>query len=208
MAAKRTRCSPAGPMAMASASAPSASISAFTASRVDRPHSSGAGFTCAPLSSTLTYDGAAARPVMTTASKPVRLSVAGKRPPKVESKKSPVSGDLAATGAAVAGHGRVGDGPDREDHGVGGIERVDARGHVVEQYAGGQAIAAEQRARRVLGQRHDAGGPVVQSTNSMQPPYPCMARLSYPVLPAQCGETLAGGAEMSTGRSFWASSLR
>ena len=36
-----------------------------------------------------------------TASKPVRLSVAGKRPPKVESKKSPVSGDLLATQARL-----------------------------------------------------------------------------------------------------------
>src|SRR5207249_11077699 len=39
--------------------------------------------------------------VMTTASKPVRLSVAGKRPPKVESKKSPVSGDFEATQARL-----------------------------------------------------------------------------------------------------------
>ena len=36
-----------------------------------------------------------------TASKPVRLSVAGKRPPKVESKKSPVSGDLLAMQARL-----------------------------------------------------------------------------------------------------------
>src|SRR5438445_12742418 len=34
---------------------------------------------------------------MMTASNPVRLSVAGKRPPNVESKKRLVSGDLAAT---------------------------------------------------------------------------------------------------------------
>src|SRR5207247_7515664 len=38
---------------------------------------------------------------MTTASKPERLSVAGKRPPKVESKKSPVSGDFEATQARL-----------------------------------------------------------------------------------------------------------
>ena len=38
---------------------------------------------------------------MTMASKPVRFMVAGKRPPKVESKKSPVSGDLAATQARL-----------------------------------------------------------------------------------------------------------
>ena len=38
---------------------------------------------------------------MHTASKPVRLSVAGKRPPNVESKKRPVSGDLLATSARL-----------------------------------------------------------------------------------------------------------
>ena len=37
----------------------------------------------------------------TTASKPVRLSVAGQRPPKVESKKRPVSGDLATAQARL-----------------------------------------------------------------------------------------------------------
>ena len=55
----------------------------------------------APSSVTSRYDGAAARPVMHTASKPVRLSVAGKRPPNVESKKRPVSGDLLATSARL-----------------------------------------------------------------------------------------------------------
>ena len=35
------------------------------------------------------------------ASKPVRFMVAGQRPPKVESKKSPVSGDLPATQARL-----------------------------------------------------------------------------------------------------------
>src|SRR5262249_24890789 len=93
--------SPAGPMAIASASPPSASASAFTASRVVRPQSSRAGFSSAPDSVTDRYDGAAARPLMNTASKPVRLSVAGKRPPKVESKKRPVSGDLLATQARL-----------------------------------------------------------------------------------------------------------
>ena len=39
--------------------------------------------------------------MIATASKPVRLSVAGKRPPKVESKKRPVSGDLVATQARL-----------------------------------------------------------------------------------------------------------
>jgi len=39
--------------------------------------------------------------VIATASKPVRLSVAGKRPPKVESKNRPVSGDLVATHARL-----------------------------------------------------------------------------------------------------------
>src|SRR2546428_9341694 len=38
---------------------------------------------------------------MMTASNPVRLSVAGKRPPNVESKKRLVSGDLAATHARL-----------------------------------------------------------------------------------------------------------
>src|SRR2546426_11141638 len=38
---------------------------------------------------------------MTTASNPVRLSVAGKRPPNVESKNRLVSGDLAATHARL-----------------------------------------------------------------------------------------------------------
>jgi len=65
------------------------------------PQSSGAGFTSAPASVTSRYDGAAARPVINTASKPVRLSVAGKRPPKVESKKRPVRGDLLATQARL-----------------------------------------------------------------------------------------------------------
>src|SRR5262249_61090150 len=66
-----------------------------------RPQGSRAGFTAAPDSVTDRYDGAAARPLMNTASKPVRLSVAGKRPPKVESKKRPVSGDLLATQARL-----------------------------------------------------------------------------------------------------------
>ncbi len=39
--------------------------------------------------------------MITTASKPVRFMVAGNRPPKVESKKSPVSGDFAATQARL-----------------------------------------------------------------------------------------------------------
>ena len=38
---------------------------------------------------------------MTMASKPVRFMVAGQRPPKVESKKRPVSGDLEATQARL-----------------------------------------------------------------------------------------------------------
>src|SRR2546426_12070810 len=38
---------------------------------------------------------------MTMASKPVRFIVAGNRPPKVESKKRPVSGDLLATQARL-----------------------------------------------------------------------------------------------------------
>ncbi len=38
---------------------------------------------------------------MTMASKPVRFIVAGQRPPKVESKKRPVSGDLLATHARL-----------------------------------------------------------------------------------------------------------
>ena len=39
--------------------------------------------------------------MITTASNPVRLSVAGKRPPNVESKKRPVSGDFDATSARL-----------------------------------------------------------------------------------------------------------
>ena len=39
--------------------------------------------------------------MITIASKPVRLSVAGKRPPKVESKKRPVRGDFEATQARL-----------------------------------------------------------------------------------------------------------
>src|SRR6266403_4402995 len=101
MAAKRTRRSPAGPIAMASASAPSAATSAVTVSRVDRPQSASAGFTAAPSSVNTRYDGAGARPVTQTASKPVRLRVAGNRPPKVESKNRPVSGDLLATSARL-----------------------------------------------------------------------------------------------------------
>src|SRR2546427_10674012 len=112
MAAKRTRCSPAGPIAMASASAPSAATSAVTVSRVVRPHSAAAGFTTAPSSVTTRYDGAAARPVTQTASKPVRFSVAGKRPPHVDTKNRPVSGDFAATSARlVAGSVVSGGGP-------------------------------------------------------------------------------------------------
>src|SRR4029453_2254380 len=98
---KRARCAPPGPWGIASASPPSASASAFTASRVVRPQSSRAGFTSAPDSVIDRYDGAGAQPLIITASKPVRLSVAGKRPPKVESKKRPVSGDLLATQARL-----------------------------------------------------------------------------------------------------------
>src|SRR5215813_1865530 len=86
---------------MASASAPSAATSVATESRVERPHSASAGFTTAPSPVTSRYDGTAARPVTQTASKPVRLSVAGKRPPNVESKNSSVSGDLLATSARL-----------------------------------------------------------------------------------------------------------
>src|SRR5712692_8665314 len=88
-------------MAIASASAPSLATIAPTASRVERPQRSCAGSTRTPCSSITRYDGVAARPVINTASNPVRLSVAGKRPPKVESKKSPVSGDLVATSARL-----------------------------------------------------------------------------------------------------------
>ncbi len=88
-------------MAIASASAPSAATSALTVSRVERPHSAAAGSRRAPVSSTTTYEGAAARPLSTTASKPERLRVAGQRPPNVESKKRPVSGDLAAASARL-----------------------------------------------------------------------------------------------------------
>src|SRR5688572_16863784 len=88
-------------MAIASASAPSIVVSAVTASRVVRPQTSSAGLISAPDSVTRRYDGRAARPVMKTASKPVRLSVAGKRPPNVESKNRPVSGDLVATQARL-----------------------------------------------------------------------------------------------------------
>ena len=97
MQAKRTRRSPAGPMAITSASPPSASSSAWTVSRVVLPMRRAAGLISAPVSVTHRYDGAGAAPLMHTASKPVRLSVAGQRPPNVESKKSPVSGDFAAT---------------------------------------------------------------------------------------------------------------
>ena len=38
---------------------------------------------------------------MTIASKPVRFMVAGQRPPNVESKNSPVSGDFEATSARL-----------------------------------------------------------------------------------------------------------
>src|SRR2546429_6185453 len=99
MAAKRTRRSPAGPIAMASVSAPSAATSAVTVSRVDRPQSASAGFTTAPSSVNTRYDGAGARPVTQTASKPVRLRVAGNRPPQVESQNRPQGGDLLATDA-------------------------------------------------------------------------------------------------------------
>jgi hypothetical protein len=88
-------------MAIASASGPSAATSPATASRVVRPQTSSAGLISAPASVTSRYEGRAARPVMKTASKPVRFSVAGQRPPKVESKKSPVSGDFAATQARL-----------------------------------------------------------------------------------------------------------
>src|SRR5262249_5779825 len=86
---------------MASASTPSAAISDWTASRVVVPHNSGAGLTLEPFSVTSRYDGTGARPVIATASKPVRLRVAGKRPPNVESKNRFVSGDLVATQARL-----------------------------------------------------------------------------------------------------------
>src|SRR5918993_5776737 len=88
-------------MAIASVSLPSTATSWWTASRVVMPQNDDAGFTVAPCSSTTTYDGAAARPVSTTASNPVRFIVAGKRPPNVESKNRPVSGDFDATQARL-----------------------------------------------------------------------------------------------------------
>src|SRR3989454_10470052 len=129
MAAKRTRCSPAGPIAMASTSAPSAATSAVTVSRVVRPHSAAAGFTTAPSSVTTRYDGAAARPVTQTASKPVRFSVAGKRPPDRESKNRPGRGDFAATSARLLpGTVVSGTGPTAKTTALAGSEAATAAG--------------------------------------------------------------------------------
>ncbi len=88
-------------MAIASTSPPSAAWMAATVSRVVRPQSPRAGLSSAPASVILTYTGSAARPVITMASKPVRFMVAGQRPPNVESKKRPVSGDFPATQARL-----------------------------------------------------------------------------------------------------------
>jgi hypothetical protein len=57
------------------------------------------------------------------------------------------------TGAAVARHRGVGDGADGEDHRVGRVVGVDARRHVIEEQARGEAIAAEERSRERLGDR-------------------------------------------------------
>src|SRR2546428_13799750 len=106
---------------MASASAPSAATSAVTVSRVVRPHSAAAGFTTAPSSVTTRYDGAAARPVTETASKPVRFSVAGKRPPNAEAKNKPGGGGLqGTTPRPVPGPPGAGSGAPPKNHPVGG----------------------------------------------------------------------------------------
>src|SRR3970040_300132 len=77
---------------------------------------------------------------MTRASKPVRFMVAGQRPPKVESKKRPGSGDLEATQRGA----------------VARVVGVGAARHVVEQEPRGEPVAAEERPSGLLAQGLDA----------------------------------------------------
>src|SRR5262245_15816873 len=142
-------------MAIASASPPSASPSAFTASRVVRPQSSRAGFTSAPDSVTDRYDGAAARPLMNTASKPVRLC-RGEAPAEGRIEEEAGQRRLAGdAGAAVAGHGRVGDRPHTEDDRVIRRERVRAGRNPVVEQARREAVAAQEPSGRALAERLD-----------------------------------------------------
>ena len=110
---------------------------------------------------------------------------------------------------AVAGDGRVGDGPDREDDGIGGIEGVDAGGNVVEQHARGQAVAAEQRARRALGQGLDARG----AGRAVDEEQTAAVALHGPAILTRCYRGRAARpwraeTARSEGRSLWARSLR
>jgi hypothetical protein len=59
-------------------------------------------------------------------------------------------------GAAVSGHRGVGDRAHREDHGTGGVERVDAGRDVIEQEPGREPVPAQQGARHLGRDRLDA----------------------------------------------------
>ena len=71
-------------------------------------------------------------------------------------------------GAAVAGHGGVGDRAHREDHRVGGIVGVHARRHVIEQEPGREAVAAQQAPRQLRGDGLDAA-PAVGDVHEQDP---------------------------------------
>ena len=121
---------------------------ACTVSRVVFPMRSRAGRSVAPSSVTRTYTGSRASPVITIASHPVRFIVAGNRPPNVESKKSPVSGDFDATQARLFPGTEVSvTGPTANTTAFAAIERIDPRRHMIKQKADGEAVAAEQRPR-------------------------------------------------------------
>ena len=135
-------------MAITSEAGPSASWMAWTVSRVVLPMRSRAGRSVAPSSVTRTYTGSRASPVITIASHPVRFMVAGNRPPKVESKKSPVSGDFDATQARLFPGTVVSvTGPTENTTTLSGSNAIHARGHMIQQKAHGEAVAAEQRPR-------------------------------------------------------------
>src|SRR2546428_10700059 len=100
---------------------------------------------------------------MMTASNPVRLSVAGKRPPNVESKKRLVSGDFAATQARLLPGTVVSvTGPTEKTIALAGSNASTPAGTRAESRRGGQPLPPRETPRRApaggAARRGAAGG--------------------------------------------------
>ena len=101
MAAKRTWFSPAGPMASTSVP-PSVSVMVSHVSRIHFPFKWLASLNATPSSVSIEVDEGIGLSVEDDRVEPGALERDGQAPPKVESKKSPVSGLMAAAHARLA----------------------------------------------------------------------------------------------------------